>query len=68
MRAALRRFFCGLRGHDALLSYTKGLRVVCHSCGFESPGFSHRIVAFTPSPEAQARSIRDRFARRMQEQ
>ena len=66
MRAALRRFLCGLRGHDAVLNFDVGMQLHCASCGWRSKGWN--VVAFTPSPEARARSIKRRFSRRMQEQ
>ena len=39
---ALHRFFCGVfRGHDAVLSYGSGrIAVTCHSCGWESVGWT----------------------------
>lgn len=39
-RTALRRLFCGLRGHDAVLTFRSGrLSMTCHSCGHESKGW-----------------------------
>lgn len=36
----VRRFLCGLQGHDALLHFDKGrLSLVCASCGHETPGW-----------------------------
>jgi hypothetical protein len=36
----VRRFLCGLHGHDALLHFEEGrLSLICASCGFESPGW-----------------------------
>jgi len=37
---ALRRFICGLHGHDALLHFEQGrISLQCTSCGYESPGW-----------------------------
>jgi hypothetical protein len=36
----VRRFFCGLHGHDALLHFEQGkLSLQCTSCGYETPGW-----------------------------
>ena len=36
----VRRFICGLHGHDALLHFEQGkLSLQCTSCGFETPGW-----------------------------
>jgi hypothetical protein len=36
----VRRFLCGLHGHDALLHFEEGrLSLVCASCGYETPGW-----------------------------
>jgi hypothetical protein len=36
----VRRFLCGLHGHDALLHFEQGrLSLVCVSCGYETPGW-----------------------------
>ncbi len=40
-RLALRRFLCGLHGHDALLHYEQErLSLRCVSCGYETPGWN----------------------------
>lgn len=36
----VRRFLCGLHGHDALLHFEQGrLSLVCATCGHETPGW-----------------------------
>ncbi|MBI2186227.1 MAG: hypothetical protein HYU37_03770 [Acidobacteria bacterium] len=36
----VRRFLCGLHGHDALLHFEQGrLSLICASCGHETPGW-----------------------------
>lgn len=43
MVAALRRLFCSLRGHDALLHFEKGrISMRCTSCTWESVGWDLR--------------------------
>lgn len=43
MVAAFSRFFCGLRGHDALLHFEdKRISLKCTSCTWESPGWDCR--------------------------
>ena len=37
---SVRRFFCGLHGHDALLHFEDGrISLLCATCGHESPGW-----------------------------
>jgi hypothetical protein len=39
----LRRFICGLHGHDSLLHFEKGrLSLLCTSCGHQTPGWDVR--------------------------
>jgi hypothetical protein len=36
----LRRFICGLHGHDSLLHFSEGrVSLLCSSCGHETPGW-----------------------------
>ena len=36
----LRRFICGLHGHDSLLHFEEGrVSLLCSSCGHETPGW-----------------------------
>jgi len=36
----LRRFVCGLHGHDSLLHFGEGrVSLLCSSCGHETPGW-----------------------------
>jgi hypothetical protein len=36
----LRRFICGLHGHDSLLHFGDGrVSLLCSSCGYETPGW-----------------------------
>lgn len=36
----LRRFICGLHGHDSLLHFGEGrVSLLCSSCGHETPGW-----------------------------
>jgi len=36
----LRRFICGLQGHDSLLHFGDGrVSLLCSSCGYETPGW-----------------------------
>ena len=36
----LRRFICGLHGHDSLLHFSDGrVSLLCSSCGHETPGW-----------------------------
>ena len=38
--AQLRRFLCGLHGHDSLLHFGDGrVSLLCSSCGHETPGW-----------------------------
>ena len=62
-RAALqvRRFVCGLHGHDALLHFSEGhISLLCASCGHESPGWDiagGRGRTARTQPTAQRRPI-----------
>ena len=40
MGARARRWWCGLTGHDWLLSFEDGLRLHCQSCGAQSDGWT----------------------------
>lgn len=47
-RLTLRRFFCGLRGHDTLLQFEDARMFLrCASCGHESPGWELNAAAPT---------------------
>jgi hypothetical protein len=40
MGEQLRRFICGLHGHDSLLHFGEGrVSLLCASCGHETPGW-----------------------------
>ena len=52
----LRRFICGLHGHDSLLHFGDGrVSLLCSSCGHETPGWD---VKGTPARSQTARSER----------
>ena len=60
----LRQLFCALHGHDALLHFEKGrLSLLCHSCGYETPGWDLRAT-----PTANMKVLKFRSDRRRQEQ
>ena len=51
--AKLRRFICGLHGHDALLHFGEGrVSLLCSSCGHETPGWD---VKAKPHPKKEDR-------------
>jgi len=40
----LRRFICGLHGHDSLLHFGDGrVSLLCSSCGHETPGWDVKV-------------------------
>ena len=40
MVTVIRRFICGLHGHDALLHFERSrVSLQCTSCGYETPGW-----------------------------
>jgi hypothetical protein len=42
----LRRFICGLHGHDSLLHFGDGrVSLLCSSCGYETPGWDVKGAA-----------------------
>ena len=42
----LRRFICGLHGHDSLLHFGDGrVSLLCSSCGHETPGWDVKGMA-----------------------
>jgi len=42
----LRRFICGLHGHDSLLHFEEGrVSLLCSSCGHETPGWDVKGTA-----------------------
>ena len=50
---SLRRFICGLHGHDSLLHFEDGrVSLLCSSCGHETPGWD---VQGTPARRETAR-------------
>ena len=50
----VRRFLCGLHGHDALLHFDGGrMSLVCTSCSYESPGWDLRHS----SPRVSANAV-----------
>jgi hypothetical protein len=52
----LRRFVCGLHGHDSLLHFGEGrVSLLCSSCGHETPGWD---VKGTPARNQTVRSER----------
>jgi hypothetical protein len=56
----VRRFLCGLHGHDALLHFEQGrISLQCTSCGYETPGWDvKRAPARLEAPRAARRIIR----------
>ena len=49
----LRRFICGLHGHDALLHFGDGrVSLLCSSCGHETPGWDVKVK---PHPKKEDR-------------
>ena len=56
----VRRFFCGLHGHDALLHFEQGkLSLQCTSCGYETPGWDLKTACVRSVEEApKARLLR----------
>jgi hypothetical protein len=57
----VRRFLCGLYGHDALLHFEQGrLSLVCASCGHETPGWDLKGV---PPRQQQAAASHRRLVR-----
>lgn len=56
--AYVRRFFCGLHGHDALLHFEQGrLSLMCVSCGYETPGWDVGGVPPRTEPTAVPRRL-----------
>ena len=52
----LRRFLCGLHGHDSLLHFGDGrVSLLCSSCGHETPGWD---VKATPARREAVRHER----------
>ena len=59
----LRRFICGLHGHDSLLHFGEGrVSLLCSSCGHETPGWD---VKGTPARSPTVRSVAARSERRV---
>ena len=59
----LRRFICGLHGHDSLLHFGDGrVSLLCSSCGHETPGWD---VKGTPAHSQTVRSGVARSERRV---
>jgi hypothetical protein len=59
----LRRFVCGLHGHDSLLHFGEGrVSLLCSSCGHETPGWD---VKGTPARNQAVRSGAVRSERRV---
>jgi hypothetical protein len=59
----LRRFVCGLHGHDSLLHFGEGrVSLLCSSCGHETPGWD---VKGTPARNQTVRSGAARPERRV---
>ena len=56
----VRRFLCGLHGHDALLHFEQGrISLQCTSCGYETPGWDVKAApARTEAPQAARHIIR----------
>ena len=60
----IRRFVCGLNGHDSLMHFERGrLSLKCMSCGQESPGWDLRkgdadgAPALAHAPESRRRFL-----------
>ena len=52
----LRRWSCGLHGHDSLLHFEHGrMSLLCSSCGYESPGWELKGSIRPQGTQAQAR-------------
>ena len=50
----VRRFICGMHGHDSLLHFGDGrVSLLCSSCGYETPGWD---VKGTPARHEAARA------------
>jgi hypothetical protein len=50
----VRRFLCGLHGHDALLHFEQGrLSLVCASCGYQTPGWDLTSAALRAPQSAR---------------
>lgn len=55
----LRRWVCGLRGHDALLHFEDGrMSMQCTSCGYETPGWDLRAPEPSAPPVTTPRFVR----------
>ena len=61
----LRRFICGLHGHDSLLHFSEGrVSLLCSSCGHETPGWDvkgapvRRDVARRDAVQTERRVVR----------
>jgi hypothetical protein len=45
----VRRFLCGLHGHDAVLHFEqRRMSLQCTSCGYETPGWDLKVVPTRP--------------------
>ena len=55
----VRRFICGLHGHDALLHFGQGkLSLQCTSCGYETPGWDLERKALRSELASQKPKLR----------
>jgi hypothetical protein len=56
----VRRFLCGLHGHDALLHFEQGrISLQCTSCGYETPGWDvKRAPAQLETPQSARHIVR----------
>lgn len=55
----VRRFICGLHGHDALLHFGQGkLSLQCTSCGYETPGWELERKALRSASAVQKPRLR----------
>jgi hypothetical protein len=55
----LRRFICGLHGHDSLLHFSDGrVSLLCSSCGHETPGWDVKASTRAQAVRPEARVVR----------
>ena len=57
----IRRFICGLQGHESLMHFERGrLSLKCISCGHESPGWDLRKSQAADAPLVAPAPVRRR--------
>lgn len=58
----LRRFVCGLHGHDSLLHFGDGrVSLLCSSCGYETPGWDVKVAPARREVHADRRVVQMPF-------